>query len=455
MAGVGLPITRLYPDYYQRKLGASQGGHIAGEPGRAAFAAQAAPAGEAPLAGAGISATVREAGEAAPGGPRERGVVVALNGSPHCGSGNTFMMLEMLRGPLLELGFRLDIVNLAEREIRYCTGCGFCLEKGACWIDDDHRAIMAEMMAASAVILASPVYFFHVTAQMKTFIDRSLAYGHKPRPTWKPGLALSVSAGLGEVDAAAYLGAALRPYGAFSVGTFTALAVSPGEFIGKEAVEARAADLARDLATAVREKRRSPATERDLRYYQFMSALVRSKKDSVMRDDHEYWEKHGLYDGFETYIQQKTTRVEHDEEMRRASIGEMIAEQKKRKREQPAPEAKGTAELAAGMPMSCEALLRMMPGRFKIDAAGALEAVYQFEVSGAENFTAHLRISAGVCTHHPGSATHPGIVIKTPADVWLAVSKGEMDGQYAFMSGKFTAQGDLGLMLRLKTLFPG
>jgi len=45
------------------------------------------------------------------------------------------------------------------------------------------------------------------------------------------------------------------------------------------------------------------------------------------------------------------------------------------------------------------------------------------------------------------------VTIKSPAEVWLAVSKGEMDGQGAFMSGKFKVEGDLSLLMRLKSLF--
>jgi hypothetical protein len=118
---------------------------------------------------------------------------------------------------------------------------------------------------------------------MKTFLDRSLALGHKPRPAWKPGLAISVSAGLGETDVASYLAFWLRTFGAFSVGTLTAMALAPGGFWGKEAVEARAADLARDLARAIKENRRYPAPDRDLRFYQFMRSLVESNKDTVMK----------------------------------------------------------------------------------------------------------------------------------------------------------------------------
>jgi multimeric flavodoxin WrbA len=160
-----------------------------------------------------------------------RFTIVALNGSPHAGIGNTAMMLEMLRPALAENGLALEVIHLCDRDIDYCIGCGVCMEKGRCWIQDDHAGLVERLLAADGVILASPVYFLQVTAQMKTFLDRSLAFGHKPRPRWKPGLAVSVSAGYGETQTAEYLGNLLRVFGAFSVGRLTALATGPGEFL--------------------------------------------------------------------------------------------------------------------------------------------------------------------------------------------------------------------------------
>ena len=152
--------------------------------------------------------------------------VVAVNGSPHAGIGNTSIMIEMMKPVLAEEGVDLEQILLAEKRIEYCVGCGVCLEKGKCWRQDDHGEIVARILAADGVILASPVYFTHVTAQMKAFIDRSLAYGHKPRATWKPGMAISVSAGMAETATADYLANMLHVYGAFSIGTLTAIATS-------------------------------------------------------------------------------------------------------------------------------------------------------------------------------------------------------------------------------------
>jgi multimeric flavodoxin WrbA/putative sterol carrier protein len=330
------------------------------------------------------------------------------------------------------------------------------MEKGRCWIADDHADIAERLLAADGIVLASPVYFSHVTAQMKTFIDRSLGLGHKPVGRWKPGLAVSVSAGLGEIQVAEYLAGVLRAYGAFAVGRLTALATSPGAFIGKEAVESRAADLANDLARAILEKRRYPATERDLRYYQFMGALVRDHRDALMRDDFEHWECLGLYGGFDRYIQQKAETVRYDPAARKAWLKEMIARHR----------VGGGGAVTAqreGMPGSgrgeeaatCRALLQAMPRAFDAAAAKDLAAVYQFEIRGHEEFTAHLRIEEGKCTYHDGRADRPDVIVRSPSDVWLAIARKDIDGRQAYMTGKYQAEGDLMLLLRFESLFGG
>ena len=378
--------------------------------------------------------------------------IVAVNGSPHAGIGNTSSMIEMLRPTLAAAGFDLEVIDLAGKNIEYCTGCAFCMEKGRCWIDDDHRQIVEKVLAADGVILASPVYFMNVTGQMKTFLDRSLAFGHKPRPTWKPGLAISVSAGMGETDTANYLAFLLRTFGAFSVGTLTAMATHPGGFLGKEAVEARAADLAGDLARAIKEKRRYPATDRDLRFYHFMGNLVKSQRDMLMKHDYKHWQQYGFYESFEKYIQQETAQVPFDGKMREAWIKEMIEEQKAKKKGKSAM-GKKEPGAAAPLPKTCQELIQSMPLGFHPEAAGDLKANLQFEVKGEENFIAHLEITHGLCTYHNGPAEKPNLVIRTPADVWLKISRGELSGQKAFMEGLYKVEGDMNLLLKLNRLF--
>jgi multimeric flavodoxin WrbA/putative sterol carrier protein len=435
MLAIGLPMNSRYPEYYQRKLGLTP----VGPPNDAqssAFVAQSS------------NPSLQEDRTMT-----NQPSIVAINGSPHAGIGNTSMMIEMLRPALTAEGFQLDVICLTDYEIDYCKGCGWCMEKGKCWIPDDHADIVKRLLAADGIILGSPVYFLHVTAQMKTFLDRSLAFGHKPRLDWKPGLAVSVSAGYGETHTAEYLAGLLRVYGAFSIGTLTAIGTGPGGFVGQDAVEARAQDLARDLARAVREKRRYPVTDMDLRYYQFMGDLVKRHKDTVMKHDYQHWQKLGLYESFEHYIQQSRTEVQFDDSLRQAWIEEMIAGYKAKKKSRTAAAAKASAAAGPQTATSCRELLQMMPLGFNAEAADGLQAVLQFEVDGDEEFTAHLKIADGHCTYYDGRAERPSAVIKTPAQVWLAIARKELDGQQAFMSGKYTAEGDLSLLIKLKSLF--
>jgi multimeric flavodoxin WrbA/putative sterol carrier protein len=384
----------------------------------------------------------------------EKPTIVAVNGSPHTGFGNTSLVIEMLRPILKEEGFELEVINLTGQKVEYCTGCGFCLQKGRCWIDDDHRKITEKLLSADGVILASPVYFAQVTGQMKTFLDRCLAFGHKPRPTWKPGLAISVSSGLGETDTANYLAFLLRTFGAFSVGTLTAIAVQPGQFLGKEAVEARAVDLARDLARAIKEKRRYPATDRDLHFYQFMANLVKSQKDTQMRHDYKHWQENGLYEGFEAYLHQAMAEVPFDTGGRDEWIKGMIEEQKARKKGL-TPKVEEQPATSGPSVKSCRELLQKMPLSFNPAAAGSWRGVIQFEVNKNENFAGYLSVADGKCTYQDGHADNPQVRIKTPADIWVKVSRGELNGPKALMDGQYKVEGDVQVLMKLKSFFPG
>jgi putative sterol carrier protein/NAD(P)H-dependent FMN reductase len=376
--------------------------------------------------------------------------VVAINGSPHMGIGNTGLMIQMIRQGLEKENISLEEIFLAGKKIEYCQGCAFCLEHARCWIKDDHAGIIDKLSAADAVILGSPVYFFHVTAQMKTFLDRSLAFGHKPRPNWKPGLAVSVSAGMNETPVADYLASTLRVYGAFSVGALTAISVGIGEFWGKPAVEARAADLAGDLANAIKEKRRWPPTDRDLTFWRFMGGLVKDERE-LMKGDDAHWQKYGLYDSFENYIGQGRTRVEVDHSGREIWIKEMMERQAERVRQERSGEKEKVK--AASETVTCRELLGLMPSAFNPAAAEGLKAIYQFEVSGDENFVVHLIIENQQCTFREGPAAKPDVTIKTPAEIWLKISRGQLEGAQAFMSGQYQVEGDLNLLIKLGTLF--
>lgn len=91
---------------------------------------------------------------------------------------------------------------------------------------------------------------------------------------------------------------------------------------------------------------------------------------------------------------------------------------------------------------------------FDPSASSELVATIQFEVSGDEPGTYHLRIDDRECTFHPERAESPTLVISTPSEVWLRISQGELSGRDALMQGLYEVQGDPGLLMRMDSLFP-
>jgi putative sterol carrier protein len=94
-----------------------------------------------------------------------------------------------------------------------------------------------------------------------------------------------------------------------------------------------------------------------------------------------------------------------------------------------------------------------MAATFNGKAAGDLKATIQFEVTGKQPGQWYLSIENGKCTYREGKTDTPTLTIQTPSEVWLAIANKELSGQQAFMEGKYSAQGDMGLLMRLKSLF--
>jgi len=90
---------------------------------------------------------------------------------------------------------------------------------------------------------------------------------------------------------------------------------------------------------------------------------------------------------------------------------------------------------------------------FNPEAAGDLEAVVQFRVTGKEPGDYYLRIADGECQAYEGVHPSPTLTIHTPSEVWMAISKGELDGAQAMLEGKYHIEGDLGLLMRFERLF--
>lgn len=70
-------------------------------------------------------------------------------------------------------GNDVEKVSLRGKNISFCRGCLACLKKGACVIQDDAPAITEKMKGAEVIAWATPIYYYEMSGQMKTMIDRA------------------------------------------------------------------------------------------------------------------------------------------------------------------------------------------------------------------------------------------------------------------------------------------
>lgn len=101
--------------------------------------------------------------------------IVMLTGSPHK-SGTTSVLADSFCDGVLESGSSVERFDTAALDINPCTGCGYCRSnEGKCIHADDMEMIYKQLVEADVVVLASPLYYFGFTAQLKSAIDRFYA----------------------------------------------------------------------------------------------------------------------------------------------------------------------------------------------------------------------------------------------------------------------------------------
>ena len=100
--------------------------------------------------------------------------VMVISSTPRSG-GNSDVLCDRFVEGAREAGNTAEKIRLADLSIKYCTGCGACNRTHRCTQKDDMEGILETMVAADVIVLATPVYFYTMCAQLKTVIDRTAA----------------------------------------------------------------------------------------------------------------------------------------------------------------------------------------------------------------------------------------------------------------------------------------
>jgi multimeric flavodoxin WrbA len=180
-------------------------------------------------------------------------LVVAIVGSPRL-RGNTAILVDVVLEELTLRGIRVEKVMLGERRVSGCLGHDDCAARRACQLGDETADILDAVYAADGLILATPVYYENVSAQMKAFMDRNVfRYAHDEwlRATVVGLMAVSAETGLDETLAALRRYVALSTDGDVTIFTVSGFADTAGAVAGRPRMLAAARGLAADMAAAL------------------------------------------------------------------------------------------------------------------------------------------------------------------------------------------------------------
>lgn len=98
--------------------------------------------------------------------------VLVISSSLRSGSNSESPADEFARGAA-DAGNNVEKVTLRDKEIRFCRGCLACQKTQKCVIADDSREIVAKMHDADVIAFASPIYYYEMSGQLKTLLDRA------------------------------------------------------------------------------------------------------------------------------------------------------------------------------------------------------------------------------------------------------------------------------------------
>ena len=355
--------------------------------------------------------------------------ILALNSSPRSGGqSKTELMLTHLVSGMRAAGAEVDTVNLREKTIRPCAGCFTCWTKtpGTCIHRDDMtKELFPKWLAADLVVYATPLYHYTVNAVMKKFIERTLPilqpfFGeandrtHHPLRAKHPKAVFLSVAGFPEMSVFDLLSAWVGgTYG--RAGMVVAEIYRPAaESMTSAFLREKALDIFDATAQAGREIVESMAVRPE--------TLARIQQELV--GDRDLWRRiANLY--WKTCIAESVTPREFEE--------------------------KGLVP----RPDSIETFLTILALGFNPEAAGSARGVMQFDFSGEMAGVCHLQFADGKIETRAGAAERPDLVVRTPFELWMDILTGKADGQRTFMEQKYTVEGDLALLLRMKELFGG
>jgi len=101
--------------------------------------------------------------------------ITVLMGSPNRNGSTSILVNEFKRGAE-EAGHSCEVIDVCHSNIHPCIGCVACGYEGPCVQKDDVETIRKKLLASDMAVFATPLYYYGMSAQLKTVVDRFCAY---------------------------------------------------------------------------------------------------------------------------------------------------------------------------------------------------------------------------------------------------------------------------------------
>ena len=354
---------------------------------------------------------------------------VVVYGSPRQKKSASYHVADNFAKGLKRAGVQVEEIMLIKHKIKHCLGCYTCWTStpGKCVQRDDMDFILPKVMEADLIVIATPLYIFQATGLVKDFLDRIIPMAepylieldgsttHPMRGTTKRRKIFLISvAGFPERSHFDGLVLSFKRF-AGPKGYVGDILIPGSEMMSKDGFQKGFVELYKDIEQAGFEVAKNGAISEETK--KAIEEKTTYSEDQVNKFRHvanKYWKSLQPKD----YSQVQVNKV--DTEPLKMSD-------------------KGMGTFLAGM-----------ASMYNPNAVPGLRAVVQFNLDDDHY---HLIINEDECQAYEGPHKEPTTTIISPANVWMDVSMGKLDGAQSLMKGLYKVEGDMNILLKMNKIF--
>lgn len=356
---------------------------------------------------------------------------VIVYGSPRLKKSGSYHLGEHFAKGLKKGGLNIEEIMVHNKNIKPCLGCFTCWSKtpGICVNRDDMDEILPILDQADLVVYATPLYIYSVPGPLKTFLDRQLPLvegnminrngltAHPRRNKEKIMKAFIISvAGFPEISHFDAMTAMFKKtYAPNEERYLGEILIGGANSMGEDGAQKDYGELYSLIEQAGFElSQNMQVSESTLNQIEELTHFTPEKIKTMQNLANQYWE---------SFIEKDYDQVEI------AQLDELPLKKSDG----------GNSGYFAGMASS-----------YNPKAVPGMKGVLQFEF---ETESYYLVMVEEKCAAFSGNYPKPTLTIKSPEEIWMKITNGELSGQKSLMDGLFAIEGDLNLLINFDKLF--